>query len=68
MRNPIRSTGSSPTKKPASNSNHSIQQFEFYATLAVFDSTTSLLCTELVKDLAERNGWTNIEFKPVKVV
>jgi hypothetical protein len=35
MRNPIRSTGSSPTKKPASNSNHSIQQFEFYATLGI---------------------------------
>ncbi len=33
MRNPNRSIGSSPTKKPASNSNHSIQQFEFYATL-----------------------------------
>jgi hypothetical protein len=36
--------------------------------LAVYDSTTSLLCTERVKELAERNGWTNIEFKPVKVV
>ena len=36
--------------------------------LAVYDSTTSLLCTDRVKELAERNGWTNIEFKPVKVV
>lgn len=36
--------------------------------LAVYDSTTSLLCTERVKELAERKGWTNIEFKPVKVV
>jgi len=35
--------------------------------LAVFDSTIDLLCTDRVKNLAERNGWTNIEFKPVKV-
>ena len=34
----------------------------------VFNTTIDLLCTERVKDLAERNGWTNIEFKPVKVV
>jgi hypothetical protein len=36
--------------------------------LAVYDSTTSLLCTDRVKELAERNGWTNIEFKQVKAV
>jgi hypothetical protein len=35
--------------------------------LAVFDSTTSLLCTDRVKELAVRMGWTNIEFKPIKV-
>jgi hypothetical protein len=33
MRSANPSIGSSPTKKPGSNSNHSIQQFEFYATL-----------------------------------
>jgi hypothetical protein len=31
--NPNQSIGNSPTKKPESNSNHSIQQFEFYVTL-----------------------------------
>src|SRR6478752_10709916 len=35
MRNPNRSIGSSPTKKPASNSKHPIPQFEFYATLGL---------------------------------
>jgi hypothetical protein len=31
-------------------------------------SLTALFCTERVKELAERKGWTNIEFKPLKVV
>ena len=34
MRSANPSIGSSPTKKLESNSNHSIPQFEFYATLA----------------------------------
>ena len=29
---------------------------------------TDLLCTELVKELAEREGWTNVRFKPLEVV
>ena len=29
---------------------------------------TALFCTDRVKDLAERKGWANIEFKPLKVV
>lgn len=33
MLNPNQSIGNSPTKKPESNSNHSIQKFEFYVTL-----------------------------------
>lgn len=31
-----------------------------------YDSTINLLCTDIVKNLAERNKWTNIEFTPVK--
>ena len=41
---------------------------DLFGKRAVFDSTINLLCTDRVKDLAERNGWTNIEFKPIKVV
>lgn len=40
---------------------------DLFGKKAVFDSTIDILCTEKVKDLAERNGWTNIQFKPVKV-
>ncbi len=41
---------------------------ELFGKRAVFDSTINLLCTERVKKLAERNGWTNIEFKSIKVI
>lgn len=41
---------------------------ELFGKRAVFDSTINLLCTEKVKELAERNGWTNIEFKSIKVI
>jgi hypothetical protein len=34
----------------------------------VYDSTTSLFCTDKVKNIAKRNGWTNIEFKAVEVI
>lgn len=31
-------------------------------------STTTLLCTERVKDLAERRNWSNVKFKPLLMV
>ena len=31
-------------------------------------STTTLFCTERVKDLAERKNWTNVEFNPLEMV
>jgi hypothetical protein len=40
---------------------------DLFGKRAICDSTIDLLCTERVKNLAECNGWTNIEFKPVKV-
>jgi hypothetical protein len=39
---------------------------DLFGKRAVFDSTVDLLCTERVKELAERKGWTNIDFKSVK--
>lgn len=41
---------------------------DLFGKKAFHDSTIDLLCTDLVKNLAERNGWTNIEFKPINVV
>ena len=54
MRSANPSIGNSPTKKPGSNSNHSTQQFEFYATLALNRLTT--LDADTAKALAESKG------------
>lgn len=41
---------------------------DLFGCCSVYNSTTSLFCTDKVKNIAERNGWTNIEFKAVEVI
>jgi len=42
--------------------------FSYTPSGAVVDASTSLFCTEKVKFLAERNGWTNVKFQELDVV
>jgi len=41
---------------------------DLFGRRSVYNSTTSLLCTDKVKNITELNGWTNIEFKVVEVI
>lgn len=42
--------------------------FSYTPPKAVVGASTSLFCTEKVKDLAERKGWTNVNFQELEVV
>lgn len=59
-----------PRPKPFPKSKYRLSSWNGLDLFSRFNglSTTTLFCTERVKDLAERKNWTNVEFIPIEMV